>query len=198
MFPVARECLPHSRSTPMALKATIFKADLTISDIDRNHYQNYTLTLARHPSENDTRMMVRLLAFMRYADEALVFGKGLSSDEEPGRAGGGVYLRWTRGGNVVGAESIIAGKTPQADRIPLVAGKHSGTGHTGASHDDIAMHDPGRRTDDFRIGPTRSRRARCPDGFGKPLTTSLPGGPSFSVVAAASSSPASSGLSSFR
>ncbi len=67
----------------MALKATIFKADLTISDIDRNHYQNYTLTLARHPSENDTRMMVRLLAFMRYADEALVFGKGLSSDEEP-------------------------------------------------------------------------------------------------------------------
>lgn len=67
----------------MALKATIFKADLTISDIDRNHYQNYTLTLARHPSENDTRMMVRLLAFMRYADEALAFGKGLSSDEEP-------------------------------------------------------------------------------------------------------------------
>ena len=67
----------------MALKATIFKVDLSVADMDRNHYENYALTLARHPSENDMRMMVRLLAFMRYADEALVFGKGLSTDEEP-------------------------------------------------------------------------------------------------------------------
>ncbi len=67
----------------MALKATIFKVDLSLADMDRNHFENYSLTLARHPSENDLRMMVRLLAFMRYADEALVFGKGLSSDEEP-------------------------------------------------------------------------------------------------------------------
>ncbi len=67
----------------MALKATIFKVDLSVADMDRNHYENYSLTLARHPSENDARMMVRLLAFMRYADEALVFGKGLSTDEEP-------------------------------------------------------------------------------------------------------------------
>ncbi len=67
----------------MALKATIFKVDLSVADMDRNHYENYALTLARHPSENDVRMMVRLLAFMRYADEALVFGKGLSTDEEP-------------------------------------------------------------------------------------------------------------------
>jgi len=67
----------------MALKATIFKVDLSLADMDRNHYENYALTLARHPSENDVRMMVRLLAFMRYADEALVFGKGLSTDEEP-------------------------------------------------------------------------------------------------------------------
>jgi uncharacterized protein YaeQ len=67
----------------MALKATIFKVELAVADIDRNVFENFTLTLARHPSENDIRMMVRLLAFMRYADEALVFGKGLSSDEEP-------------------------------------------------------------------------------------------------------------------
>lgn len=67
----------------MALKATIFKVDLSLADMDRNHFGDYSLTLARHPSENDLRMMVRLLAFMRYADEALVFGKGLSSDEEP-------------------------------------------------------------------------------------------------------------------
>jgi len=67
----------------MALKATIFKVDLAVADMDRNHYENYSLTVARHPSENDIRMMVRLLAFMRYADNSLVFGKGLSTDEEP-------------------------------------------------------------------------------------------------------------------
>ena len=67
----------------MALKATIFKVDLAVADMDRNHFADYALTLARHPSENDARMMIRLLAFMRYADELLVFGKGLSTDEEP-------------------------------------------------------------------------------------------------------------------
>ena len=67
----------------MALKATIFKLDLTIADIDRNHYANYSRKIARHPSENDARMMVRLLAFMLYADDELAFGKGLSTDEEP-------------------------------------------------------------------------------------------------------------------
>ena len=67
----------------MALKSTIFKVDLAVSDMDRNLYENYSLTIARHPSENDIRMMVRLLAFMRYADKALAFGKGMSSDEEP-------------------------------------------------------------------------------------------------------------------
>ena len=67
----------------MALKATIFKVDLSVADMDRNLYEDYSLTIARHPSENDIRMMVRLLAFMRYADNALAFGKGLSTDEEP-------------------------------------------------------------------------------------------------------------------
>ena len=67
----------------MALKATIYKVDLALADMDRNHYADYALTLARHPSENDQRLMVRLLAFMRYADERLAFGKGLSTDDEP-------------------------------------------------------------------------------------------------------------------
>lgn len=67
----------------MALKATIFKADLQIADLDRNHFKDYSLTLARHPSETEERMMVRLLAFALYADEQLIFGKGLSSDDEP-------------------------------------------------------------------------------------------------------------------
>jgi uncharacterized protein YaeQ len=67
----------------MALKSTIFKAELQIADLERNYYQNHALTIARHPSETDERMMVRLLAFAMYADSALVFGKGLSSDDEP-------------------------------------------------------------------------------------------------------------------
>ena len=67
----------------MALKATIFKAELALADIDRGHYADYSLTLARHPSETDERMMVRMLAFALFADAALGFGKGLCTDDEP-------------------------------------------------------------------------------------------------------------------
>lgn len=67
----------------MALKATIFKAELQIADMDRGHYQTHALTIARHPSETDERMMARLLAFALHADEALAFTKGLCADDEP-------------------------------------------------------------------------------------------------------------------
>jgi uncharacterized protein YaeQ len=67
----------------MALKATIFKAELQIADMDRHYYGDHALTIARHPSETDERMMVRLLAFSLHAHEALAFGKGLSTDDEP-------------------------------------------------------------------------------------------------------------------
>lgn len=67
----------------MALKSTIFKADLQIADMDRNYYGSHSLTLARHPSENDERMMVRLLAFALHAHEALVFADSIGNDDEP-------------------------------------------------------------------------------------------------------------------
>jgi len=67
----------------MALKSTVFKADLQVSDMDRHYYQGHALTIAQHPSETDERMMVRVLAFALNADESLVFGKGISSDDEP-------------------------------------------------------------------------------------------------------------------
>ena len=67
----------------MALKATIFKALLQVADMDSHHYADHTLTLARHPSETDERMMVRLLAFALHANDALQFGNGLSTDDEP-------------------------------------------------------------------------------------------------------------------
>ena len=67
----------------MALKSTIFKAELSVSDMDRNYFGNHSLTIARHPSETDERMMARLLAFALHAQEYLEFGKGISTDEEP-------------------------------------------------------------------------------------------------------------------
>ena len=67
----------------MAIKATIYKAEVQIADMDRHYYQTHALTLARHPSETDERMMMRVLAFVRHASASLVFGKGISADDEP-------------------------------------------------------------------------------------------------------------------
>jgi len=67
----------------MALKSTILKAELSIADIDRGYYRDHALTIAQHPSETDERMMVRLLAFALHAHEALEFGRGLATDDEP-------------------------------------------------------------------------------------------------------------------
>jgi len=75
----------------MAQKATIFKAELAIADMDRGHFATHALTLARHPSETDERMMVRLLAYALNADDALEFLPGSNEVEircEGGRARG--------------------------------------------------------------------------------------------------------------
>ncbi|KWR78654.1 YaeQ family protein [Cupriavidus sp. IDO] len=67
----------------MALKSTIFKAELSVSDMDRPYYGTHALTIAQHPSENDARMMVRLLAFACEASETLAFTRGLDEPDEP-------------------------------------------------------------------------------------------------------------------
>lgn len=76
----------------MALKSTIFKVNLAVADIDHNYYADHALTLARHPSENDERMMIRLIALALNAhqlqdicqgDGTLTFGAGLSNVDEP-------------------------------------------------------------------------------------------------------------------
>ena len=66
----------------MAIKATIFKTNLQIADMERHYYQDHALTLARHPSETDERLMVRLLAFALHAHEYLEFGQGMTDDDE--------------------------------------------------------------------------------------------------------------------
>lgn len=76
----------------MALKSTIFKAQLGVADIDNGYYADHALTLARHPSETDERMMVRLAALALHAhalqtvcggDGTLSFGAGLSDPDDP-------------------------------------------------------------------------------------------------------------------
>jgi len=67
----------------MALGATIYRLELTIADMDRHYYGNHSLTLARHPSENDERLMLRVLAFILHASDQMQFGKGVSTEDEP-------------------------------------------------------------------------------------------------------------------
>jgi uncharacterized protein YaeQ len=81
----------------MATGATIHRAELSIADMDRGYYADHALTLARHPSETVERMMVRLLAFALFADPALQFGRGLSTEDEPDlwqHDDAGQLIRW--------------------------------------------------------------------------------------------------------
>ncbi|WP_110643708.1 YaeQ family protein [Salinicola sp. CPA57] len=86
----------------MALSATIYKAKLNVSDLDRHYYGDHALTVACHPSETATRLMVRLLAFIANAhdtsaDNDLAMTRGLSSDDEPDlwiKASDGRILSW--------------------------------------------------------------------------------------------------------
>jgi len=67
----------------MALRSTMFKAEVAIADIDRGYYRDHVLRLAQHPSETAERMMLRMLAFVLHAHDALEFGRGLSAEDEP-------------------------------------------------------------------------------------------------------------------
>jgi uncharacterized protein YaeQ len=67
----------------MAQNATIYKVELSVSDMDRHYYETHKLTVAKHPSETDERLMLRLIAFALNAHEALEMTKGLSTDDEP-------------------------------------------------------------------------------------------------------------------
>lgn len=81
----------------MAEKATVCKANITLSDMDRNYYGEVNLTIAQHPSETAERLMVRLLAFCYCAHENLSFTRGLSSTDEPDiwlKSDDGRILEW--------------------------------------------------------------------------------------------------------
>jgi len=81
----------------MASGSTICKLKISLSDIDRNHYDSLNLTVAQHPSETTERMMVRMLVYCINAQEQLEFTKGLSATDEPdiwARSLDGQLLLW--------------------------------------------------------------------------------------------------------
>jgi uncharacterized protein YaeQ len=106
----------------MALKSTIYKADLSVADLDRSLYADFPLTLALHPSETEERLMVRLTAFALFADEYLTFGPGISSPEEPDlwqRDLTGHIQRWIEIGHP--DDKQIARACGRADEVVVVA-----------------------------------------------------------------------------
>jgi len=98
----------------VAVKATIYKANLSLSDMDRNVFGDFNLTIALHPSETIERMMVRILAFCYRAAENLTFTKGLSSMEEPDL--------WLKHDNGTILEWIEVGQ-PAPDRLKKASGQ---------------------------------------------------------------------------
>lgn len=105
----------------MALKATVHRAELQVSDLDRHYYASHSLTLAQHPSETDARLMVRLCAFALFAQERLEFGRGLSSEDEPDlwlRSYSGEIEHWIELGQP--EESRLRRACGRARRVSLV------------------------------------------------------------------------------
>jgi uncharacterized protein YaeQ len=98
----------------MALKSTIFKAGLNVVDTDRNVYGDFPLTVARHPSETEQRMMLRILVFALHADEHLAFGRGISTEDEPD------LWQQDLAGNI---ELWIELGTPDPDRLRKACGR---------------------------------------------------------------------------
>ncbi|MGY3437021.1 MULTISPECIES: YaeQ family protein [unclassified Marinovum] len=102
----------------MAQKSTIYKVDLSVSDMDRHYYETHKLTVAKHPSETDERMMVRLLAFALNAHEHLEMTKGLSTDDEPDiwqKSLSGELEVWVALG--LPSEKVVRQSCGKADRV---------------------------------------------------------------------------------
>ncbi|KUP90801.1 YaeQ family protein [Tritonibacter horizontis] len=104
----------------MAQKSTIYRVELSVSDMDRHYYETHKLTIAKHPSETDERLMVRMLAFALNAHEHLEMAKGLSTDDEPDiwqKSLSGVLNVWVALG--LPSEKIVRQSCAKADRVVI-------------------------------------------------------------------------------
>ena len=109
----------------MAIRSTVYKAELQVADMDRGHYGAYALTVARHPSENDERLMLRLLAYALHAGgdgEPLAFANAMTEMDEPDlwrRDLTGRIEQWVELGQP--DESRLRKAAGRADRVDLIA-----------------------------------------------------------------------------
>jgi uncharacterized protein YaeQ len=104
----------------MAKGATIYKVNVSLSNFNTHYYQDFNLTLAKHPSENETRMMFRLLAYLYCANEKLEFTKGLSEQDEPEiwlKDFSGDILHWIELGQV--EEKRIKQATSRSQKVTI-------------------------------------------------------------------------------
>lgn len=68
----------------MAIGATMYNFEINLADVDRGVYEDLALRLAQHPSETDTYMLTRLLAYCLEHEEGITFSTaGLSANDEP-------------------------------------------------------------------------------------------------------------------
>ncbi len=106
----------------MAIRSTIYKAELSVADIDRSYYADHNLTLARHPSETEERLMVRILAFALNAHERLTLAGDISTDDEPALwrlDDTGVIKQWIEVG--LPDERVLRKACGRADDVVLLA-----------------------------------------------------------------------------
>lgn len=106
----------------MAQKSTIYKVELSVSDMDRHYYETHKLTVAKHPSETDERLMVRLLAFALNAHEHLEMTKGISTDDEPDiwqKSLGGELELWVALG--LPSEKIVRQSCAKSQKVIIYA-----------------------------------------------------------------------------
>jgi uncharacterized protein YaeQ len=104
----------------MAQKATIYRATLDVSHVDRGVYGEHALTVARHPSETMERTVMRMLAYVLRCDEGLEFGRGVSAADEPDlwrREGDGRVLEWIEVGQPDAKRLIKAARQSQECRL---------------------------------------------------------------------------------
>lgn len=145
----------------MALGATVYKATIDVSDLDRDSYGNYVLTIARHPSETEERLMLRVLAFCRLAGERLEFGRGLSTEGEPALweiDDTGAIVQWIEVG------------CPDVKQVRKAAGRSEHVQIVAYGEDRVEPWWEGNKGDFAKIGKLTVERARrsgdgaCLDG----------------------------------
>ena len=106
----------------MAQKSTVYKVELSVSDMDRHYYETHKLTIAKHPSETDERLMVRILAFALNAHAQLEMTRGLSTDDEPDiwqKSLSGELELWVALG--LPSEKIVRQSCGKADKVIVYA-----------------------------------------------------------------------------